>query len=113
MKVFLKVTVLDHIIAEFSKAARDNREVDAVAVTPAEYSELCGDRRIYGYMSRPLDLWTKAPAAAVEMTMQTRDFALLDIYRGVRGCSPYIRCASHEQIMGKPLFVVPAEYCPK
>lgn len=113
MKVVLKVTVLDRIIEEFNKAARLDREVDYVAITPAEHVELRSDMRIARYLSNPLSYWSVPPDAAKELTMQTRDFPLLDTYRGMGGRSPYIRCASYDQIMGKPLFVVPAEYCPR
>lgn len=108
MKVVLKVSVLDRIIEEFHKAARACREVDFVAVTRDEYAELRMDIRVHSYIHSGLDF--RIATQAMDAAVRTRDFQCLDASRSWRGYGDYIRCVSYEQI---PLFVVPAEYCPR
>ena len=110
MKVVLKITVLDRILEDLSKAARAHRTVDYVVVTPAEYAELGRDMRVYSHMESPLGL-SAIGATPSNATFHTWEFAY-------QGHDPHLhgrrlRVASHEKLGGYPLLVVPAEYHPR
>lgn len=114
MKVVLKVTVFDRILADLEKAARDNREVDYIAVTPEEHAELRRDRRSDYALESDFMRFGMDDIDPMKATFTTREFEFTGDprkHRPIRGrrlCVP-----SNANFMGKPLFVVPEEYMPK
>lgn len=108
MKVHLKITVFDRIMADIGKAKAQNRAVEFITVTEAEYPELRNDRRVDQYLGYPMMYSaTSAHIDTAHMKCETRDFDVK-----VSGTRRFVgdryRVLSREQFLGVPLFVVPA-----
>jgi hypothetical protein len=109
VKVVLKHTVYDRLYAELEKADAGRKLVDYVVVTQDEYEELKKDWRgaddlSYSYMR--YNEMSDPQNATIEFKTFERT-----VKRDWRE-SPYIRCVSHEQFRGVPLYVVPKEFHP-
>ncbi|WP_025135269.1 hypothetical protein [Achromobacter sp. DH1f] len=111
MHVAIKQTILDKILKRIHEIKRDNREPEYIVVTPEEYCELRGDRRVYGYLNS--DRYVCPPSEPVaDLCVDTREFKLRDKHLGWLGARPFLRTYSREKFMGLPLYVVPSEYMP-
>lgn len=116
MKVVLKETVYDRIRDRLSKAERDNRKVDYILVSEAEYRELRDDRRTYRALSHQFARALPGDEARRNATFRTWEFRLRSGWRrnseAHRDAHEFIRVASFDEFMGYPLVAVPDAYMP-
>jgi hypothetical protein len=114
MKVVPKITVLDRILEQIDHYKSRGRAIDYVAVHHAEYAELRAEFRYMNFVDYP-HCYYKATDPVVAMSMETRDFELVNkaAYGYGRDYSlQRRRYVSNEKICGVPLFVVDKDYFP-
>jgi 7-keto-8-aminopelargonate synthetase-like enzyme len=114
MKVVLKVTVIDRLIEEFAKAARNNREVDYVVISERESREMHQDWRYFDYVQSPRFGLRNGEAVDAKATFRCLEFEYTGP-KNMRGTQYQYRRfgESFHTFMGVPIFVVHEDYMPR
>jgi len=100
MKVVLKPSILDEIRKRIQEAMMNHRRVDYILVTPQEYDDVRNQVSPSWYGLTSSSMPSDATFKIIELDHAYERYAKR-------------RFASHETLMGYPLYVVPSEYIPK